>query len=88
LLRTDKQWKFNPGDLKDRARWDDYMAAYEIVLNRCSTDHAPWYVVPAEKRWYRNLLIASLIRRTLVEMNPRPPKLDYDPAEFPPESIV
>ncbi|MBT8400676.1 MAG: polyphosphate kinase 2 family protein [Rhodothermia bacterium] len=88
LRREDKLWKFNPGDLKERARWDDYMEAYEIMLNRCSTEAAPWYVVPAENRWYRNLVIGGLIRDTLTEMNPELPDLDFDPADYPPESIV
>ncbi len=88
LMREDKLWKFNPGDLKERARWDEYMEAYEIMLNRCSTEGAPWYVVPAENRWYRNLVIAGLIRDTLAGMDPKLPQLDFDPADYPPESIV
>lgn len=88
LIRPDKQWKFNPGDLKERARWDDYMDAYEIMLNRCSTDYAPWYVVPAEKRWFRNLVIGSLLLRTLRQMDPQIPDLDYNPADYPPDSLV
>ena len=53
------------GDLAPRARWDAYMAAYEDAVNRCSTEWAPWYVVPADKKWYRNLLVARLVARTL-----------------------
>ena len=49
-----KRWKFNPGDLEDRKLWDQYMAAYEVALNRCSTDHAPWHVIPADRNWVRN----------------------------------
>lgn len=88
LIRPDKQWKFNPGDLKERARWDDYMDAYEIMLNRCSTEYAPWYVVPAEKQWFRNLVIGSLLLRTLRQMDPQIPDLDYNPADYPPDSLV
>lgn len=88
LVRPDKQWKFNPGDLKERARWDDYMEAYETALGRCSTDHAPWYVVPAEKRWYRNLVVGLLIRNALAAMDPQMPDLDYDPADYPPDALV
>lgn len=88
LIRPDKQWKFNPGDLKERARWDDYMDAYEIMLNRCSTEYAPWYVVPAEKRWFRNLVIGSLLLHTLRQMDPQIPDLDYNPADYPPDSLV
>lgn len=88
LERPDKQWKFNPGDLKERARWDDYMHAYEVMLGRCSTAHAPWYVIPAEKRWFRNLVITNLLLQALDEMNPQMPDLSYDPADFPPDSLV
>ena len=88
LIRPDKRWKFNPGDLKERARWDRYMEAYEVALSRCSTEHAPWYVVPAETRWYRNLVVALLIRNTLSAMDPQLPRLDYDPADYPPESLT
>jgi PPK2 family polyphosphate:nucleotide phosphotransferase len=49
-----KRWKFNPGDLEDRKLWDQYMAAYDVALTRCSTDHAPWHVVPADRNWMRN----------------------------------
>jgi len=87
LERPDKHWKFNPDDLKERARWDDYMQAFEIALNRCSTKHAPWYVVPSEHRWFRNLVVARLIVRTLEEMDPQYPAPTFDPAAFPPGSI-
>lgn len=75
----DKHWKFNPGDLEDRKLWDDYQRAYEIVLDRCSTVHAPWRVVPADKKWRRNAIIASVVRETLEQMNPRYPEADFDP---------
>ncbi len=79
LARPDKQWKFNPGDLVERARWADYRAAYEEALERCSTDWAPWYVIPAERRWYRNLVIARTVVRRLEAMRLRTPPLDFDP---------
>jgi PPK2 family polyphosphate:nucleotide phosphotransferase len=60
-----KQWKFNVGDLKERALWGDYMAAYEDVLSRTSTEWAPWYVVPADRKWYRNLVIGTTLVKTL-----------------------
>lgn len=88
LERPDKHWKFNPDDLKERARWDDYMSAFEVALARCSTEYAPWYVVPAEKRWFRNLVVAGLVVKELESMNPKFPKPDFDPSEFLPESIV
>lgn len=76
----DKQWKFNPGDLDDRALWDKYQAAYETALLRCSTPHAPWYVIPADRNWVRNAVIARIVRETLEEMNPRYPEpKDWDP---------
>lgn len=78
----DKHWKFNPGDLDDRLLWDEYQRAYEIVLARCSTKTAPWYVIPADRKWARNAAIAAITRRTLEDMNPRFPKVDWDPAEF------
>jgi PPK2 family polyphosphate:nucleotide phosphotransferase len=74
-----KQWKFNPDDLTERARWDEYMKAYEIVFDRCSTDEAPWYIVPAETKWFRNLLIARIVCDTLESMDLAYPELSYDP---------
>ena len=88
LKYPDKWWKFNPGDLEERALWPAYMEAYEEALNRCSTDSAPWYVVPAEKRWFRNLVVSTLMLNTLVEMNPQYPKPSFNPEEFPPESLA
>ena len=76
LEEPSKNWKFNPGDLDDRALWGDYMLAYEDLLNKTSTEWAPWYVIPSNKKWYRNLLIATIVRDTLVGMNmqyPAPP---------------
>lgn len=69
----DKNWKFASGDLAERALWDDYMLAYQDAVNLCSTDYAPWYVVPANKKWYRNLVIARTIADTLEAMNPQYP---------------
>ena len=75
-----KHWKFNPGDLKERALWDDYRAAYETALSRCSTPDAPWFVIPADRKWYRNAVIARIIRCTLEDLDlrypPPPPGLD------------
>jgi PPK2 family polyphosphate:nucleotide phosphotransferase len=87
LEDPEKHWKFNPADLKERGRWHDYMAAYEIALERCSTSHAPWYVIPAEKRWFRNALVTQLLVDALKAMNPEYPAPGYDPAEYPPESL-
>jgi PPK2 family polyphosphate:nucleotide phosphotransferase len=71
-----KHWKFSTGDLKERQLWDQYMEAYEDAINKCSTDYAPWHVVPANKKWYRNLVVARTIADTLEAMNPQ-----YPPAE-------
>lgn len=60
-----KHWKFSVGDLDERKRWDDYIAAYEAVLSETSTDWAPWFVVPADRKWYRNLVVASVLVDTL-----------------------
>jgi PPK2 family polyphosphate:nucleotide phosphotransferase len=75
-----KRWKFNPGDLVDRALWDDYTLAYEAALTRCSTEHAPWHVIPADRNWVRNGTIARIVRETLEDMNPQfPEPHDWDP---------
>ena len=81
MTTPEKRWKFNPGDLEDRALWDDYMAAYETAITRCSTAHAPWYVIPADRNWVRNAAISRIVRETLEEMNPQYPQpKDWDPA--------
>lgn len=76
----DKRWKFNPGDLEDRVLWDDYMAAYETAIARCSTPHAPWYVIPADRNWVRNAAVARIVRETLEKIDPQyPPPKGWDP---------
>jgi len=69
LQRPDKNWKFSRGDLKVRAQWDEYMRAYEDVLYRCNTDYAPWFVIPANRKWYRNFVIMKTIIEALEDMN-------------------
>lgn len=88
LRRPDKWWKFDPADLEERKRWDLYQASYEVALNRCSTEHAPWYVIPAEKKWFRSLLVSQLLVDTLESMDPQYPKPRFDPADYPPETLV
>jgi PPK2 family polyphosphate:nucleotide phosphotransferase len=61
----DKRWKLNPGDYKERKKWDDYQQAYEAMLTRCASDAAPWYVVPADRKWYRNLAVAETLVKVL-----------------------
>jgi PPK2 family polyphosphate:nucleotide phosphotransferase len=69
LDRPHKRWKFNIGDLKERELWDDYMDAFETAFEKCSPKHAPWHIVPANKKWYRNLVISEKIVETLEGMN-------------------
>jgi PPK2 family polyphosphate:nucleotide phosphotransferase len=72
-----KQWKFSPGDLEERKMWAEYQAAFEDMLNKTSTAYAPWYVVPANKKWYRNLVIAQVVCDTLEGFKmgyPKPPE--------------
>lgn len=88
LERADKHWKFNPADLKEREKWDEYMEAYEIMLNRCSTDHAPWYVIPAEKRWFRDVVISQILVDEFKQMDPQYPPPDFDPKEYPPQALI
>lgn len=71
-----KHWKFSTGDLKDRALWDNYQAAFEDAINRCSAVHAPWIVVPANKKWYRNHVVARTVADTLEAMNPQFPEAE------------
>lgn len=75
-----KHWKFNLGDLSERKKWDDYQEAYEAALEKCSTGHAPWYVIPSDRKWYRNLVVSELLKKTLKKMDPQTPdpEADYD----------
>ena len=73
-----KNWKFKLGDLAERKLWDDYMAAYEDALSRCSTAAAPWYVIPANRNWFRNLAIADIVADTLDDLKPAYPPATED----------
>jgi len=64
-----KQWKFSLGDLKERKHWDNYMEAFQDALSETSTKEAPWYIIPANRKWYRNLIISRIIIKTLDELN-------------------
>ncbi len=81
LADPTKYWKYNVGDLTERAFWDDYQAAYQDALARCSTDAAPWYVVPANHKWYRDWLVANLLVTAMRDLNPVFPPADFDVAE-------
>jgi PPK2 family polyphosphate:nucleotide phosphotransferase len=82
LEDPDKRWKFNPGDLDDRKLWPEYEKAYAETLARTSTDWAPWYAVPANSRWYRNLMVATIVVDALEGMKLKRPKQDFDPKAF------
>lgn len=74
LDEPEKRWKFSTGDLAERKFWDDYQTAYTAVLEKTSTTHAPWYIVPANRKWYRNLVISHAIIKTLEGLNMRYPE--------------
>jgi polyphosphate kinase 2 (PPK2 family) len=79
LQEPDKRWKFNIGDLEDRKLWDDFQNAYEEAITRTSTEHAPWYVIPADRKWYRDLAVASIVIERLERMDPQfPPEPDLE----------
>lgn len=82
LENPDKRWKFNVGDLDERGHWDDYTRYYQEMMEQTSTDDAPWYVIPADHKWHRDLLISKLLVDTLQEMNPQYPKADFDPSKI------
>ncbi|HVL52899.1 MAG TPA: polyphosphate kinase 2 family protein, partial [Vitreimonas sp.] len=69
-----KRWKFRLGDLDERRRWDDYVVAFEEALSRCSTDTAPWYVIPANRKWFRNLAVAEILADTIAALDPQYPE--------------
>jgi PPK2 family polyphosphate:nucleotide phosphotransferase len=81
LDRPEKRWKFDPSDVEARRQWPAYQAAYADLLKRTSTAHAPWYVVPADRKWYRNWAVAELLIETLTELAPQFPEPGYDVAE-------
>lgn len=83
LDNPNKLWKFSSGDLEERKFWNDYQRAYEAALTRCNTRHAPWHIVPADHKWYRNLAISRILCKTLKKMSPQ-----YPPAEEGLEGLV
>ena len=80
LANPEKHWKYNPGDLDERAHWPAYREAYEVAIERTSTQVAPWYVVPSDKKWYRNLAIGDLLLATLRGLDLQWPAADFDVA--------
>lgn len=85
LDRPDKWWKFDPADLATRERWDDYMTAFEDAIGRCNTDYAPWYIVPASRKWYRDVVITRALVETLEDMKVEypEPKQDFSGIKIP-----
>jgi len=76
LDEPDKNWKFDSGDLKERERWDDYQEAFRVMLERTSTDDAPWFVIPADRKWFRNLVISEILVEALEGLD-----MAFPPAE-------
>jgi len=70
----EKNWKFSPADIKEREYWDQYITAYQDMLHKCSTEEAPWYVIPANHKWFRNLAVSEIVRETLEAMDLKYPK--------------
>jgi len=81
LDEPDKQWKFAKGDLAERERWDEYADAFEAVLSKTSTEWAPWHIIPADRKWYRNLVISKILVETLESLDMQYPEPDDDLAE-------
>jgi polyphosphate kinase 2 (PPK2 family) len=73
-----KYWKYNPGDIDERGYWDAYQQAYSAALSECNTDVAPWYVIPSDRKWYRNWAIAALLTEALETIDPAYPPASFD----------
>ena len=80
LKNPSKQWKISEADYKERARWDDYTVAYEDAISRCSTEYAPWFVIPSDQKWFRNLAVARIVveRLEALKMSYPPPSVDLE----------
>ncbi len=78
LERPDKHWKYNPGDVDERLLWHDYQEAYAAALSRCSTDEAPWFIVPADRKWYARWAVQQLLLDALEDADPQWPAADFD----------
>lgn len=78
LERPDKHWKYNPGDVDVAQKWDEYMEAYSVALTRCNTDAAPWYIIPADRKWFRNWAVGQLLLAELADLNLTWPVADFD----------
>ncbi len=76
LDNPDKRWKFSTGDLAERKLWSNYQEAYEAALTRCNTDHAPWHIIPSDRKWNRNLIVSRILHDALAELNPQFPECE------------
>ena len=81
LADPTKLWKFNPHDIDERRRWRDYQEAYAVAIEKTNTGHAPWLVVPSDRKWYRNLAVAQVLLEALQRMDPHWPAPDFDVEE-------
>jgi len=77
-----RNWKLSPSDAEERTLWDEYMAAYEAALTKCSTDYAPWFVIPSDRKWFRNLAVSQIIREKLESLDLRYPAPTFDVSEL------
>jgi len=75
-----KHWKYNPSDVDEREFWPDYMDAYQAAIERCNTPDAPWYVIPSDRKWYRNWAVTTILLETLKSLDPQWPEADFDVA--------
>jgi PPK2 family polyphosphate:nucleotide phosphotransferase len=82
LSDPNKNWKSTPADFEERKLWDQYTAAFEAALSKCSADWAPWYVIPADKKWFRNLAVSQIIVEALESLDMKYPKIEFDPASI------
>ena len=78
LENPSKHWKLNPGDYTAREKWHDYHRAYEEAFEKCSTEDTPWYVIPADHKWYRDAAVSSIVAKTITQMDPQFPTVDVD----------
>jgi len=78
LKDSEKHWKLNPGDYEARSKWDEYREAFEDMIKKCNRDEAPWYVIPADNKWYRDASVAGIVSQTLEKMDPQLPKVTVD----------
>jgi PPK2 family polyphosphate:nucleotide phosphotransferase len=80
LREPHKRWKWDPQDLEKRKQWDEYLRAFEAALTHCSSAHAPWYVVPADRKWFRNFVVSQILVQELEKMHLRFPAATVDPS--------